>query len=214
MVRLSVLANKQESPVAGEGKRIDPGWLDVRAMPDPREDRGSAVVMPGVHELRHRTLAIRTGHCCRAAQRRRRPACGSHAGRLDGAARKYNRLVLDDVLAAYDSAWNEPDPAVRAQLLARSLAEDAELVDPTRGRFNGREAINERIAGFSARFPGAQLTLTSGVDEHNGFARYTWAINAADGSLILEGIDVVERDDDNRLRRVVMFFGPLSPAAE
>ena len=53
--------------------------------------------------------------------------------------------------------------------------------------------------------------LTSGVDEHNGFARYGWAINAADGAEILEGIDIVECDDDNRLRRVVMFFGPLAP---
>jgi hypothetical protein len=120
--------------------------------------------------------------------------------------------VLDDVLAAYDCAWNEPDPAARARLLARSLSEDAELIDPASGRFEGRDAINERIAGFSDRFPGARLTLTSGVDEHNGFARYAWAINAADGSPVLEGIDVVERDDDNRLRRVVMFFGRLPQA--
>jgi hypothetical protein len=122
--------------------------------------------------------------------------------------------VLDDVLRAYDAAWNEPDQEARSQLLERSLTEDAELIDPTTGRFEGRDAINERIAGFSERFPGARLTLTSGVDEHNGFARYAWAINAADGSLILEGIDVVERDDDKRLRRVVMFFGPLPRATE
>ena len=122
--------------------------------------------------------------------------------------------MLDDVLRAYDAAWNESDQEARSQLLERSLTEDAELIDPTTGRFKGRDAINERIAGFSARFPGARLTLTSSVDEHNGFARYAWAINAADGSLILEGIDVVERDDDNRLRRVVMFFGPLPRATE
>jgi len=30
---------------------------------------------------------------------------------------------------------------------------------------------------------------------------------------LLEGIDVVERDDDHRLRRIVMFFGPVPPAA-
>ena len=89
----------------------------------------------------------------------------------------------------------------------------AELVDPTSGRFTGRDAINERIAGFGERFPGARLTLTSGVDEHNGYARYAWTIHAADGALILEGIDIVERDDDDRLLRVIMFFGPL-PAAE
>jgi hypothetical protein len=117
--------------------------------------------------------------------------------------------VLDDVLAAYESAWNEPDHAARADLLARSLSDDAELVEPTRGRFTGRDVINQRISEYSDRFPGARLTLTSGVDEHNGFARFSWVIHAADGSLVLEGIDVVERGDDNRLRRMVMFFGPL-----
>ena len=79
--------------------------------------------------------------------------------------------MFDDVLAAYDAAWNEPDAAKRAQLLARSLTEDAELVEPS-GRFQGRESVNERIAGFSERFPGARVTITSGIDEHNGFSRY------------------------------------------
>jgi len=122
--------------------------------------------------------------------------------------------VLDDVVRAYDAAWNEPDQAARAELLAASLAEDAELVDPMSGRFTGRDAIDERIAGFGERFPGARLTITSGIDEHNGFARYAWELTAADGSLVLDGVDIVERDDDNRLRRIVMFFGPLPPVAE
>lgn len=119
--------------------------------------------------------------------------------------------MLDDVLAAYDAAWNEADGAERTRLLERSLTEDAELVDPT-GRFAGRRAIDDRIAGFGRRFPGARVTITSGVDEHNGFARYAWSITAAGGETILAGIDVVERSGDGRLRRVVMFFGPLPPA--
>lgn len=114
--------------------------------------------------------------------------------------------VVDEVLAAYDAAWNEPDPAERGRQLERSLTEDAELVDPT-GRYQGRRAVAERIGGFSDRFPGARVTITSGVDEHHGFARYCWRITAADGSTLLEGIDVVERNADGRLRRVVMFFG-------
>ena len=116
--------------------------------------------------------------------------------------------MLDDVLAAYDAAWNVPDAAERARQLERSLTEDAELVDPT-GRFQGREAIDDRIAGFSERFPGARVTITSGIDEHHGFARYAWTITAGDGSTILDGIDVVEREEDGRLRRVVRVFGAL-----
>ncbi len=116
--------------------------------------------------------------------------------------------MLDEVLATYDAAWNEPDSAERGRLLERSLTEDAELVDPS-GRWHGRQAIDERIAGFSERFPGASVTITSGIDEHHGIARYAWTITAADGNTILDGIDVVERAEDDRLRRVVMFFGAL-----
>jgi SnoaL-like domain len=121
--------------------------------------------------------------------------------------------VLDEVLAAYDAAWNEADAAERERLIARALTEDAELVDPS-GRFQGRPAINERIARFGDRFPGARVTITSGVDEHHGFARYAWTIGGPDGHEILEGIDVIERGEDDRLRRVVMFFGPLSQATD
>ncbi len=120
--------------------------------------------------------------------------------------------MLDDVLQAYDAAWNEPDAARRRRLLERSLTDDAELVDPT-GRFKGRDAVQERITGFGDRFPGARVSITSGVDEHNGLARYAWTITAADGTTMLDGIDVVERAEDDR-RRVVMFFGPLPDASE
>ncbi len=113
-----------------------------------------------------------------------------------------------EVVAAYDAAWNEPNATERRRLLERSFTEDGVLIEP-RGRFEGRDAILERIASFSERFPGARVLLTSGVDEHHGFVRYAWTIVGADGSVLLEGIDFAELGSDGRLRRVIMFFGPL-----
>jgi hypothetical protein len=121
--------------------------------------------------------------------------------------------VLDDVLAAYDAAWNQSDGAERARLLTRALSEDGELVDPS-GRYQGRQAVCDRIAGFSDRFPGARVTITSGIDEHHGFGRYAWRVDTDKGETILEGVDVIERAEDTRLRRVVMFFGSLPAARE
>jgi hypothetical protein len=115
---------------------------------------------------------------------------------------------IPEVIAAYDAAWNAPHPSARRRLLERSFAEDGVLIEP-RGRFAGREAVLERIAGFSERFPGARVILTSGVDEHHGCARYAWAIVGADGSTLLEGLDVAEQGRQGLLRRVIMFFGPL-----
>jgi hypothetical protein len=121
--------------------------------------------------------------------------------------------VLDSVLLAYDDAWNAPDAETRRRLLERSLAPNAELVDPGGGRFVGIEAIAERIGGFGARFPGARVAITSGVDEHHGFARYTWTITGHDGRKLLDGMDVVERTETDLIARVIMFFGQSPPRA-
>jgi hypothetical protein len=115
---------------------------------------------------------------------------------------------MDEVIEKYDQAWNTSDVDERRRLLEAALTEDCEMVEP-RGRFAGREAIFERINGFSDRFPGARIDLTTAVDEHNGFARYGWRILDAEHNPLLEGIDVVERAADGRLRKVVMFFGAL-----
>jgi hypothetical protein len=122
--------------------------------------------------------------------------------------------VFDELIAAYDAAWNEADAAARVRQLERCLSEHAELVDPT-GHYRGRAAVADRIGGFSDRFPGARVTITSGVDAHHGFARYSWRITGSDGSTLLEGIDVVEQSSqDVRLQRVIMFFGALPPAQD
>lgn len=119
--------------------------------------------------------------------------------------------MLDSVLSAYDEAWNAADPTTRRRLLEQSLIPDAELVDPAAGRFTGLDAIAGRIDGFSERFPGARVTITSGVDEHHGFARYAWTITDRDGRAIGDGIDIVERSEAGRISRVITFFGALPP---
>ncbi len=125
-----------------------------------------------------------------------------------GIPREGNEMRAEDVIAAYDHAWNERDPSERQRLLELSWMDDGELVEP-QGRFRSREAIRERLAAFTDRFPGARVDITSGIDEHHGFLRYGWTITGADGATLLEGIDVCERAEDGRLQRVVMFFGPL-----
>jgi hypothetical protein len=97
-----------------------------------------------------------------------------------------------------------------AHYFEAALTDDCELLEP-RGRFAGRSAILERIGGVSERFRGATVEITTQVDEHNRFARYGWKSIDREGTLLLDGIDVVERAADGRLRRVVMFFGALEP---
>lgn len=115
---------------------------------------------------------------------------------------------MDSVIESYDAAWNAVDGAQRERFLEASVTEDCELIEP-RGRFSGRRAILERITGFSDRFPGARVEITTSVDEHNGVARYGWRVVGGEGTQLLDGMDVVERSPDGRLRKVLMFFGAL-----
>lgn len=117
-------------------------------------------------------------------------------------------MALAEVIDAYDHAWNARSNDERRQLLATALTDDCEMVEPI-GHYSGREAIVERLTGFSERFPGARVDITTQVDQHHRFARYGWTIVDSDGRQILEGIDVVEIAEDGRLQRIVMFFGTL-----
>ena len=120
------------------------------------------------------------------------------------------QLSVREVVQAYQRAWSAEE-GERRRLLELSLTEDAELVQPN-GRSAGPDAVTQRIAGLGERWPGAEVEITSGTDEHHGFVRYAWNLRTPD-SVLLSGFDVAELAPDGRLRRVVQFFGPL-PAGD
>jgi hypothetical protein len=115
---------------------------------------------------------------------------------------------MDDVLRVYFSAWNEPDRNRRRTMLEEAVTADVELIDPT-GRWKGIEGLIERIGRYQAAAPGTRVVPASGVDSHNDVARYTWRIVDPEGSEIMEGLDVAERIEGHRLRRIMMFHGPI-----
>src|SRR5262249_44708265 len=119
---------------------------------------------------------------------------------------------VQEIVAAYAAAWNEPDTAARRRALDRAWAEGGIYSDPT-ACVEGRDALGRDIGGFHAQMPGARILLTSGVDAHHGAIRFTWALRAADGTIVTEGIDFGELADDGRLRRITGFFGPPPIAA-
>jgi hypothetical protein len=107
---------------------------------------------------------------------------------------------------AYAAAWNEPDAAVRLELLERCWADDAAYVDPTVA-LRGRSALCEHISKVRARRPGARIEMMSGVDLHHDVVRFLWRLTRADGSAGETSIDFGEVDGDGRLTRIVGFFG-------
>ena len=117
---------------------------------------------------------------------------------------------MDDILVTYFRAWNDHDPDKRRRLLELAVTEDAVLIDPT-GRWEGAAGVAERIGRYQSAAPGTVVVTASDVDAHNHVIRYAWKILAQDGTEVMEGTDVAERSDDGRLRRILMFHGPLRP---
>ena len=115
---------------------------------------------------------------------------------------------MDEILAGYFAAWNEADEDERSRLLGRSVTEDAQLLDST-GDWRGVDGFAERIGRYRALAPGTRVVPASGVDAFDQAMRYAWRIVDSEGHEVLEGLDVVERADDGRLRRILMFHGPL-----
>ena len=122
--------------------------------------------------------------------------------------------TITDVTTTIDlylEAYSEPDPDRRARLVDSVFAPDAVLVDPpfvATGRL-------ELVGAFGAvldHYPGHRFQRRSVVDEHHGVARYTWSLEAPDGSTAISGLDVVTFDDDGSIVKVVGFMGDLAPA--
>jgi hypothetical protein len=114
-----------------------------------------------------------------------------------------------ELIDRYCAVWNEPEPAVRAALLAAVWAEGATYTDPSVQAASAGELL-AHIEKVRARRPGAQVLRTSAVDLHHGVARFAWHVVQADGSALPEGLDVAElTPEGHRIRRIVGFFGPL-----
>ena len=119
-------------------------------------------------------------------------------------------MTIDEAVATYCAAWDEPDRGRRRALLEASVTADIAYVDPTVD-LTGIARLVDHIDTVSARFPGSRLVLTSAVDLHHGLARFSWRRILADGTARPESLDIVEIAEDGRLSRVIGFFGPLPP---
>jgi hypothetical protein len=115
-------------------------------------------------------------------------------------------------VSAYLHAWNEPDGAKRASLIAGVWAEDGELIDPPFA-VQGHEAILGAMGGVQEQYPGHKFRQVSAVDAHHDQFRYAWEFVSPSGEVVLAGIDTGRVASDGRLQRVAGFWGDLEAAS-
>jgi hypothetical protein len=115
---------------------------------------------------------------------------------------------LTTTIDLYLSAWNEPDPVRRVELIEQVWAADGRLIDPPVAA-EGHQAISDTASALQAQFPGFRFQRSSGIDAHHGQLRFAWELVSPDGAVALSGIDVGEVNADGRLQRITGFFGEL-----
>lgn len=115
---------------------------------------------------------------------------------------------LDRLIDIYCAAWSDADPARRRELLSEVWSPVGTYTDPT-AHTVGPDELLAHIATVAGRRPGARVVRTSRVDAHHNLGRFSWHVVLADGSPLPDGLDLVELDDDGRIRRIIGFFGPM-----
>jgi hypothetical protein len=128
----------------------------------------------------------------------------------DGVAMTHTTDVTTTV-DAYLAAWNERDPARRAQLIERVWAPDGRLIDPPLTG-EGHDGINDMAGALQEHYAGHSFRRASTVDAHHDHLRFAWELVGPDGQVALTGLDVGELAADGRLRWITGFFGALDAA--
>ncbi len=127
--------------------------------------------------------------------------------------------VLTQVLDDYEAAWNEPDAAARARLLAACAIQEIVMAPgykPDTPLIRGREALSGEIGAMIAGRPadrGFRLTLADRIESHHGWARFAWRVVDPGGTVLrigdteIAGLDVVQFAQDGRLATILVFVG-------
>lgn len=117
-------------------------------------------------------------------------------------------MVLEKSIDIYCSAWSEPDSCVRGNMLERVLSADVVYCDPTVS-LTGCDSLVEHIESVLQDRPGSSVVRTSMIDEHHDVARFSWHLVKADGTMLPDGIDIIEIDKTTgKLTSILGFFGP------
>jgi hypothetical protein len=105
----------------------------------------------------------------------------------------------------YIEMWNETDPARRRELVAGTVSEDAEYLDPLMSG-TGVDGISAMIGAAQQQYPGHRFSLVAEPDAHHDRVRFTWSLAPDGGAPIAIGHDFATVDGDGRLRAITGFL--------
>lgn len=111
----------------------------------------------------------------------------------------------------YIEAWATTDDATRRALVDRVYSEDAEFFSAEDGdlRLTGRHAIAANIGQVNVRdIQGNGLHIVhTGTAINHRLIRVSWQMATPDGTVALQGMDVLLTDDEGRIRQDFILIG-------
>ena len=109
----------------------------------------------------------------------------------------------------YIAMWNEPNADRRRELVARTVTDDADYVDPVM-EGAGIDGITAMIGAAQEQFPGHRFTLLSGPEHHHDRMRFSWRLAADGAAPAAIGVDFASLADDGRMRSITGFLEPAA----
>ena len=121
-----------------------------------------------------------------------------------GATAEVTGMEHVQLIDQYIAAWNETDPELRRELIARTWTKDGSYLDPLMSG-EGHDGIDTMIGGVLSQFPGLRFRRTSELDSHNDRVRFSWELGPESGAPLAGGVDfgVIA---DGRLQAITGFL--------
>lgn len=120
-----------------------------------------------------------------------------------------NAQTVEESIAQYIVAWNEQGIKNIKAALEKCWTVNGTYTDPSNAPMKGLDKLAAVIQGSQDKMPERKISATSKVDFHDNSGRYKWLLVKKNGDKS-EGLDYLEYDSENRITRIVSFFGILS----
>jgi hypothetical protein len=106
------------------------------------------------------------------------------------------------------SAWAESDHERRVRILDTCMAPSVQYSSPF-ASVTGTAAVSGLMGQIHTQYPGYLPTRVSGIDVHNNYARYEWAIQDRAGNRAVEGTNILAFQEPALIGSAIIFFGPV-----
>ncbi|HEX2808140.1 MAG TPA: hypothetical protein VHN80_18415 [Kineosporiaceae bacterium] len=124
-----------------------------------------------------------------------------------------------NAVGSYERAWTLPAEGKIRDELEQCWTAGSAHVSPFTDTVHGIDGLTRLILDFPVMFPGAAFRVAGPPDLHHDVARFAWQLRSTarirtlgrDFGFVVEGLDYVEFDKQNKIRKVVAFYGPLAP---